>query len=167
MVAGLSPNGPKFKDAFQPQARAFSSLVSLLVPHGGPPHPHSSEPHSSHLPRNHQPALPHPFCSWLPGWITSSHLLQGHSCVSQGHTANCVFSPHGVSFSDLILLEGGPGYVLLASQLPSFLIKKKKKKLHESTATWIIHANLAEHEAERASLPSAEGFESCLSSLCL
>lgn len=131
MVAGLSPNGPKFKDAFQPQARAFSSLVSLLVPHGGPPHTHSSEPHSSHLPRNHQPALPHPFCSWLPGWITSSHLLQGHSCVSQGHTANCVFSPHGVSFSDLILLEGGPGYVFLASQLPSFLIKKKKKVTRE------------------------------------
>lgn len=133
-----------------------------------PPHPHSSSgPLSSHLPKIHQSALPHPFRSWFHGWITSSHLLQGHSCVSQGHTVNRVFSPHGVSLSDLILLEGGPGYIFLASQLPSFLIKKKKK-LHTSTAMRITHANLTEYKTEcqpsppapilhPGSLPSAEG----------
>lgn len=38
--------------------------------------------------------------------LLASHLLQGHSCVSQGHTASCVFSPHGVSLRDVILLKG-------------------------------------------------------------
>lgn len=129
VVAGLSPNSPQFKDAFQPQARAFSCLVSLFAPGSSPPHPHSSfGPHSSHLSKIHQSALPHPLQSCLPGWINSLHMLQGHSSVSQGHSVNCVFSPHGVSLSDLIFLEGGPWLHLPSFSTPLLFLPRENSK---------------------------------------
>lgn len=181
----MSPNSPQFKDAFQPQARAFSCLVSLFAQVAVPLHPHSSfGPHSSHLSKIHQSALPHPLQSCLPGWINSLHMLQGHSSVSQGHSVNCVFSPHGVRLSDLIFLEGGPGYIFLASQLPSFFNLKKVTHKHEPGHVDYTRRSHREHKTERASLPHllpsspwasspqlkavlSLGFESCLSSLYL
>lgn len=145
---------PNSRMPSNPRPEPSPALSPYLPQVAVPLHPHSSfGPHSSHLSKIHQSALPHPFQSCLPGWMNSLHMLQGHSSVSQGHSVNCVFSPRGVRLSDLIFLEGGPGYIFLASQLPSFFNLKKVTHKHEPGHVDYTRRSHREHKTERASLP--------------